>query len=87
VAVVYQQVVDAGCPLNPYNGVKGGGCTPLVLASSRGNTKVRCCCCCTLSSSLWRHFTHRAIAIGSSAMMNLHSSLTAVSFAVGWNCS
>ncbi|WIA18829.1 hypothetical protein OEZ85_003509 [Tetradesmus obliquus] len=35
-----KQVVDAGCPLNPYNGVKGAGCTPLVLASSRGNTKV-----------------------------------------------
>jgi hypothetical protein len=41
-AELVQQIVDAGCPLNPYNGTKGSGCTPLVLASSRGNTKVGC---------------------------------------------
>jgi hypothetical protein len=34
------QVIAAGCPINSYNGVKGSGCTPLVLAASKGQTKV-----------------------------------------------
>eukprot|EP00775_Hariotina_reticulata_P004228 gene4228-4477_t len=34
------QVIKAGCPLNSYNGTKGSGCTPLVLAASKNNIKV-----------------------------------------------
>jgi hypothetical protein len=34
------QLIDAGCPLNTYNGAKGAGCTPLTLAASKGQTKV-----------------------------------------------
>lgn len=39
-AVPLLQVIAAGCPINHYSGTKGGGCTPLVLAASKGQTKV-----------------------------------------------
>jgi hypothetical protein len=39
-AVLLLQVIAAGCPINHYSGTKGGGCTPLVLAASKGQTKV-----------------------------------------------
>lgn len=33
-------MIKAGCPVNWYNGTKGNGCTPLVLAASKGQLKV-----------------------------------------------
>jgi hypothetical protein len=43
------QVIAAGCPVNCYNGTKGSGCTPLVLASSKGQVKV----CSSTNLAAW----------------------------------